>query len=203
MFTETNPDKGTETLSILLTVSTTTSLFTETNPDKGTETLPYSRKDYLLLILEFTETNPDKGKETFIPFMSPLTIPDGLQKLTPIRGRKLVKVNTKARQDMMFTETNPDKGTETPSNLFSTKFLNIKFTETNPDKGTETFDNNIPKVRDFTFTETNPDKGTETVSVLKFPNPILSGLQKLTPIRGRKLYSFEPSMYATLFVYRN
>ena len=38
-------------------------LFTETNPDKGTETHVRSPDDKLL-VQSFTETNPDKGTET-------------------------------------------------------------------------------------------------------------------------------------------
>ena len=62
-------------------------LFTEVNPDKGTETTvkikPYQ------INLEFTEVNPDKGTETV---ESGLIIfhDESLQKLTPIRGRKRV-----------------------------------------------------------------------------------------------------------------
>ena len=63
MFTETNPDKGTETASATASDTTTSVMFTETNPDKGTET---DAAGQLL----------SKGVHT------------GLQKLTPIRGRK-------------------------------------------------------------------------------------------------------------------
>ena len=37
------------------------------------------------------------------------------------------------------------------------------------------------------FTEINPDKGTETISVFCLALPVYKSLQKLTPIRGRKL----------------
>ena len=36
-----------------------------------------------------------------------------LQKLTPIRGRKLATTNYYDKLDKAFTEVNPDKGTET------------------------------------------------------------------------------------------
>ena len=37
----------------------------------------------------------------------------GLQRLTPIRGRKLNYVNAMCRCGATFTKINPDKGTET------------------------------------------------------------------------------------------
>ena len=36
------------------------------------------------------------------------------------------------------------------------------------------------------FTEVNPDKGTETIHLVKYAVVVVRGLQKLTPIRGRK-----------------
>ena len=61
-FTETNPDKGTETISIDFGIIFTFFMFTETNPDKGTETkLSFTVPPAITL---FTETNPDKGTET-------------------------------------------------------------------------------------------------------------------------------------------
>ena len=63
----------------------------------------------------------------------------------------------------LFTEVNPDKGTETP--LFFVLGEHFCFTR---------------------FTEVNPDKGTETSNILRHLSPIHC-LQKLTPIRGRKL----------------
>ena len=38
-------------------------MFTEVNPDKGTETI-LIYFEFNILILEFTEVNPDKGTET-------------------------------------------------------------------------------------------------------------------------------------------
>ena len=46
MFTEANPDKGTETLPVM-PIGQPNMLFTEVNPDKGTETVDYE-KVYLL-----------------------------------------------------------------------------------------------------------------------------------------------------------
>ena len=61
-------------------------MFTEANPDKGTETrILASSKEAKL---PFTEANPDKGMETKSVENS-YTVPyTRLQKLTPIRGRK-------------------------------------------------------------------------------------------------------------------
>ena len=78
-----------------------------------------------------------------------------------------------------------------------------KFTEINPDKGTET----RPSWRcmdgpsDNQFTEINPDKGTET------PEKVLNmekfeGLQKLTPIRGRKLFKETRIVYSCNYIYK-
>ena len=60
----------------------------------------------------FTETNPDKGTKTSYLERKKKKGMVGLQKLTPIRGRKqegYVFVDA----DYSFTETNPDKGTKT------------------------------------------------------------------------------------------
>ena len=63
-FTETNPDKGTETGSQRLTfLIAPNKSFTETNPDKGTETAKRC-KVYSYEHISFTEINPDKGTET-------------------------------------------------------------------------------------------------------------------------------------------
>ena len=62
MFTETNPDKGTETSSLQISIACSL-VFTETNPDKGTETGSFLIH-YLMILPLFTETNPDKGTET-------------------------------------------------------------------------------------------------------------------------------------------
>ena len=61
------------------------------------------------------------------------------------------------------------------------------FTETNPDKGTETAAEEVMKPEIVEFTETNPDKGTETLYWLLICIFLFHRLQKLTPIRGRKL----------------
>ena len=42
-------------------------VFTETNPDKGTETFKYITR-HVIADIVFTETNPDKGTETKIMF---------------------------------------------------------------------------------------------------------------------------------------
>ena len=66
-------------------------MFTEANPDKGTETKERLFDIYGVPIV-FTEANPDKGTETSSTGTrtknSDLT--RSLQKLTPIRGRKLL-----------------------------------------------------------------------------------------------------------------
>ena len=63
MFTEVNPDKGTETpAEVKKSPLEMLKEFTEVNPDKGTET-------YMMMLYQehqkkFTEVNPDKGTET-------------------------------------------------------------------------------------------------------------------------------------------
>ena len=61
-------------------------MFTETNPDKGTETMYASMDDNATV--QFTEINPDKGTETPCSKSIPIKMEYSLQKLTPIRGRK-------------------------------------------------------------------------------------------------------------------
>ena len=63
-------------------------MFTEVNPDKGTKTIRWLNGKYRFMAL-FTEVNPDKGTKTVLD-VSLVSSPssDGLQKLTPIRGRK-------------------------------------------------------------------------------------------------------------------
>ena len=61
-------------------------MFTEVNPDKGTETV--SLDTIGLLLATFTEVNPDKGTETADPSKRYPFFGSRLQKLTPIRGRK-------------------------------------------------------------------------------------------------------------------
>ena len=90
---------------------TKTYSFTKINPDKGTETnnVLYS----LILRLLFTKINPDKGTETKDLSFSEGTV--SLQRLTPIRGRKLIRTLSplKTSSTTKFTKINPDKGTET------------------------------------------------------------------------------------------
>ena len=63
-------------------------MFTEANPDKGTKTNA-SILD-LSTLYKFTEANPDKGTKTNITLFSCISFNNCLQKLTPIRGRKLL-----------------------------------------------------------------------------------------------------------------
>ena len=64
--------------------------------------------------------------------------------------------------------------------------LRRQFTEVNPDKGTKTVEKLNEEDYAGMFTEVNPDKGTKTIHKDLFMLNYLS-LQKLTPIRGRKL----------------
>ena len=90
MFTETNPDNGTET-KLDEKGKWGRIKFTETNPDKGTETGSQRLTFLIAPNKSFTETNPDKGTET----------------------AKRCKVYS--YEHISFTEINPDKGTETLS----------------------------------------------------------------------------------------
>ena len=82
--------------------------------------------------------------------------------ITPIRGRKL------------------SLGVSLP-------FSGILIRNDNPDKGTETSNPKIVPYFPTKIRNDNPDKGTETVVL---PNNMLtpSGLEMITPIRGRKQY---------------
>ena len=63
-------------------------VFTDDNPDKGTETkqLRVVRED---LVHSFTDDNPDKETETMLYLNSMMRIRcQSLQMITPIRGRK-------------------------------------------------------------------------------------------------------------------
>ena len=61
----------------------------------------------------FTEINPDKGTETSRKYQACIQNRKGLQKLTPIRGRKQTQDKLSDGNGLEFTEINPDKGTET------------------------------------------------------------------------------------------
>ena len=63
-------------------------------------------------LIWFTEANPDKGTETVILSLL-LSHARCLQKLTPIRERKLTIIQDITLPVFSFTEANPDKGTET------------------------------------------------------------------------------------------
>ena len=111
--------------------------FTETDPDNGTKTkcsnlLSYSCKE------SFTETDPDKGTKTSSVALRILRVRWGLQKLTPIMGRKLCRAINKLCCLVRFTETDPDKGTKTRKAGTADHRKYLRFTETDPDKGTKT-----------------------------------------------------------------
>ena len=87
----------------------------------------------------FTEANPDKGTKTSMVLIHGYVFRDNsLQKLTPIRGRKLSHNNSSGIYHLLsFTEANPDKGTKTVLQFCFYNEANM-FTEANPDKGTKT-----------------------------------------------------------------
>ena len=90
--------------------------FTDDNPDKGTETVCLV---VMLLALEivFTDDNPDKGTETISDLFKLITNPS-LQMITPIRGRKHISCGDEYSSTLQqFTDDNPDKGTETVINF--------------------------------------------------------------------------------------
>ena len=109
-----------------------------------------------------------------------------LQKLTPIRGRKLFH-GLVPILFVQFTEANPDKGTKTMylflHLLYNTHHSLQKLT---PIRGRKRLLISVHVSFNHSFTEANPDKGKETMRSMHFSNLCLR-LQKLTPIRGRKL----------------
>ena len=138
-------------------------MFTETNPDKGTKTRPNHAP--LLGGELFTETNPDKGTKTVPNLYSATIFFTGLQKLTPIRGRKLCQRGIRVfHPQPQFTETNPDKGTKTCINVLSYTY------------------------EESSLQKLTPIRGRKRFSLLEDEDDYFKkGLQKLTPIRGRKL----------------
>ena len=86
MFTETNPDKGTETYFRPPKTNLFISL-QKLTPIRGRKHSGFTA-DTFLFFLKFTETNPDKGTETRLNTHTVEFNGKGLQKLTPIRGRK-------------------------------------------------------------------------------------------------------------------
>ena len=88
--------------------------FTKINPDKGTETDIPSFFAVFAGETPFTKINPDKGTETIITLGDLDQLPPVcLQRLTPIRGRKLIVTVLLTKSTIPFTKINPDKGTET------------------------------------------------------------------------------------------
>ena len=89
-----------------------------------------------LAVYGLQKLTPIRGRKQCIMIFS--NLPDeSLQKLTPIRGRKQYLRDSSLIKEL-FTEVNPDKGTETLSHIQTSIHLLNKFTEVNPDKGTET-----------------------------------------------------------------
>ena len=84
-----------------------------------------------------------------------------LEMITPIRGRKLSGFSANILCSFLIRNDNPDKGTET----------SVKHTCC---------------VMSKVIRNDNPDKGTETGKSISHPSPV-SGLEMITPIRGRKL----------------
>ena len=63
--------------------------------------------------LRLQKLTPIRGRKLMSEAGSRAIAGDCLQKLTPIRGRKLSPSILSGSIDNKFTETNPDKGTET------------------------------------------------------------------------------------------
>ena len=81
-----------------------------------------------MLGLLFTEVNPDKGTETRLrTLLFQKLWSMGLQKLTPIRGRKLFHRPSNNEALPEFTEVNPDKGTETSLKIFLSSLLLVVY----------------------------------------------------------------------------
>ena len=133
----------------------------------------------------FTEVNPDKGTKTLLYFLMLLS-PTSLQKLTPIRGRKHLKDYSYHHKHYQFTEVNPDKGTKT--RIFSIQCTQFRFTEVNPDKGTKTSSNASSYAISLIYClqKLTPIRGRKLSEALYQEPPSPPCLQKLTPIRGRK-----------------
>ena len=114
VFTDDNPDKGTETISDLFKLITNPSLQMIT-PIRGRK--HFLTFLYLYSFILFTDDNPDKGTETISDLFKLITNPS-LQMITPIRGRKHISCGDEYSSTLQqFTDDNPDKGTETVINF--------------------------------------------------------------------------------------
>ena len=108
-----NPDKGTETKSLMGMNWTADILIRNDNPDKGTETIEAIHNGFINLRLEM---------------------------ITPIRGRKPTYPAVRICSSFQIRNDNPDKGTETVLPLFSRSPRGLMIRNDNPDKGTETLE---------------------------------------------------------------
>ena len=99
-FTEVNPDKGTETLPEFDLDLLCDELFTEVNPDKGTETTPHNRLHLLIFCLQ--KLTPIRGRKLPVLISCYTTAVSRLQKLTPIRGRKPAPVTALKSSDIVY-----------------------------------------------------------------------------------------------------
>ena len=112
-----------------------------------------------------------------------------LQKLTPIRGRKLLFKYFYKSLSGLFTEVNPDKGTKTLTSLIYCKSISSRLQKLTPIRGRKQITLPRPlyvankclqkltpirgRKRDcfscrtdsYLFTEVNPDKGTKTLKL--------------------------------------
>ena len=109
----------------------------------------------------------------------------GLEIITPIRGRKLGLELFQQLDYIMFRNNNPDKGTEINSDkLFN--FSIASFRNNNPDKGTEILcQTNLTQIQVESLEIITPIRGRK-LKALKALARDITRLEIITPIRGRK-----------------
>ena len=136
----------------------------------------------------------------------------GLEIITPIRGRKLLEARNASIAQASLEIITPIRGRKhyiepiiTDDNRISLEIITpirgrkrffcrvnptfwSMFRNNNPDKGTET-DTGLDSIALMVlqFRNNNPDKGTETSPSLHRLHPKTLRLEIITPIRGRKL----------------
>ena len=161
------PDKGTETLSYTQNRHLRILSFTKTYPDKGTETLLH----YHLHIVEiqFTKAIPVQRTETFALYFilsQPYSYSTGLQKLSPLRGRKQLLSKACVSTLLAVCKSYPRQGDGNTNHFFLT-MVSFRLQKLTPIMGRKRIRNYSPAYRYGQFTKAYPVNCTPPFSTLK------------------------------------
>ena len=110
-------------------------MFTEANPDKGTETPTYEPNGEPYISLQ--KLTPIRGRKQGADGNFDVYKGKSLQKLTPIRGRKRRLFMVRKPAFLRLQKLTPIRGRKQSWQRVQYYFF-FGFTEANPDKGTET-----------------------------------------------------------------